>query len=144
MLSVDFFAAAENYFAKMLENLQSQTTKEKHLDIIERHLSEEARELARLLLQGHIDSRGGGDIGATVISADFVTLNHKRKMPRALYTVFGQVNMNRVGYSRRGHHSLFPLDAQLNLPNGSFSYELQQMVTRESIKGSFFDTSFDN
>lgn len=137
MLSVDFFAAAEDYFAKMLENLQSQTTKEKHLDILEQHLSEEARELARLLLQGHIDSRGGGDLGATVISIDFVTLNHKRKMPRTLYTVFGQVKMDRVGYSRRGHHSLFPLDAQLNLPNSSFSYGLQQMVTRESIKGSF-------
>jgi len=84
MLLVDFFAAAENYLAKMLENLQSQTTKEKRLDILEQHLSEEVRELARLLLQGHIDSRGDGDIGAAVILIDFVTLNHKRKMLRTL------------------------------------------------------------
>jgi hypothetical protein len=88
-------------------------------------------------LQGHIDSRGDGDIGAAVILIDFVTLNHKRKMLRTLYTVFGEINVNRIGYSRRGHHSLFPLDAQLNLPNGSFSYGLQEMVIRESIKGSF-------
>lgn len=137
MLSVDFFAAAEDYFIKMLEHLQSQTTKEKPLNILEQHLSEETRELARLLLQGHIDSREGGDIGATVISVDKVKLNHKRKMPRTLYTVFGEIKVNRIGYSRRGHHSLFPLDAQLNLPNSAFSYGLQQMVTRESIKGSF-------
>lgn len=137
MLSVDFFVAAEDYFAKMLENLQKQTTKEKTLDIIEQHLSEEARELARLLLQGHIDSRDGGDIGATVISVDKVKLNYKRKMTRTLYTMFGLIKITRVGYSRRGHHSLFPLDAQLNLPNSSFSYGLQQMITRESIKGSF-------
>jgi len=35
MQSIDFFAAAEKYFAKMLENLQSQVTKENHLDILE-------------------------------------------------------------------------------------------------------------
>lgn len=137
MLSIDLFVAAENHFAKMLENLQSQTAKEKHLDILEDHLSKEARELARLLLQGHIDSRGGGDIGPKVISAEEVELNHRRKMPRTLYTVFGQILINRIGYSRRGHHSLFPLDAQLNLPIGSFSYGLQQMVAIESTKGSF-------
>jgi len=121
----------------MLENLQSQTTKEKPLNILEQHLSEETRELARRIDQGHIDSREGGDIGATVISVDKVKLNHKRKMPRTLYTVFGEIKVNRIGYSRRGHNSLFPLDAQLNLPNSAFSYGLQQMVTRESIKGSF-------
>jgi len=105
MLSVDFFAAAENYFAKMFSILQSQTTKEKRLDILEQHLSEETRELARRIDQGHIDSRGDGDIGAAVISIDKVKLNHKRKMLRTLYTVFGEINVNRVGYSRRGHYS---------------------------------------
>jgi len=103
--------------------------------ILEHQLSEEARELARLLLQ--VDSRGSGDLGTKVISAAQVELNHRRKMPRTLYTVFGQVTINRVGYSRQGHHSLFPLDAQLNLPLGSLSYGLQQMVVRESTKGSF-------
>jgi len=109
-----------------------QTIKERQLDLLEQHFSEEARELARRIDQGHIDSRGGGDIGATVISVDFVTLNHKRKMPRTLYTVFGQVKINRVSYSRRGHYSLFPLDAKAQFA-GSFSYGLQQMVTVDAF-----------
>jgi hypothetical protein len=51
--------------------------------------------------------------------------------------VFGKININRVGYCRPGHHNLFPLDASLNLPRGSFSYGLQQMLAKKVIKGSF-------
>ena len=83
MLSIDFFVAAEDYFAKMLENLQRQTTKEKHLDILEQHLSEEARELARLLLQGHIDSRGGGQ-GYRSIRIKTFKLNELKTYPSKL------------------------------------------------------------
>ena len=137
MQSFDFFAAAERHFTQMVENLQSSVTKENHLNLLEHDLLEESRELARLLLQGHIDLRGLGDVGAVVISAEQVKLNHRRKMPRSLYTVFGKISINRVGYCRPGHHNLFPLDASLNLPRGSFSYGLQQMLAKEVIKGSF-------
>lgn len=132
-----FFVAAEEYFAKMVKSLRGKAAKESHLDNLEYNLSKEARELARLLLQGHIDSRSNTNIGASVISAEGVNLNHKRKMQRHLYTVFGKVNIKRVGYSKRGHNSIFPLDASLNLPSGWFSYGMQQMVAREIAKGSF-------
>jgi hypothetical protein len=58
MQSIDFFVAAEEHFAKIVENLQTQEQTENHLNIVEDDLLEETRELARLLLQGHIDSRG--------------------------------------------------------------------------------------
>lgn len=32
---------------------------------------------------------------------------------------------------------LFPLDAQLNLPNHSYSYSLQKMIALEAIRNSF-------
>ncbi|HIE01149.1 MAG TPA: hypothetical protein EYP59_12820 [Thiotrichaceae bacterium] len=144
MQSIDFFADAENYFAQMVVKLQSQVTKENHLDILEDDLLEETRELARLLLQGHIDSRGFGDIGATVITTEKVKLQNRGKRQRALKTIFGEINLNRLSYSSVGHQSLFPLDAGRYLPRCSFSYGLQQMLVREIITGSFFDTSFDN
>ncbi len=96
MQSIDFFAAAEKYFAKMLENLQSQVTKENHLDILEDDLLGETRELARLLLQGHIDSRGNGDIGTTVISTEKVKLQKRRHTHRSLKTIFGKISLNRL------------------------------------------------
>jgi hypothetical protein len=43
MQSIDFFAAAEKYFAKMMKKLQSQVTKENPLDILEDELLEETR-----------------------------------------------------------------------------------------------------
>jgi len=137
MQSFDFFVAAERHFTQMVENLQSSVTKESHLNILEHDLLEESRKLARLRLQGHIDLRGLGDVGDVVISAEQVKLNHRRKMSRSLYTVFGKISINRIGYCRPRHHNRFPLDASLNLPLGSFSYELQQMLVKEVIKGSF-------
>lgn len=111
MSSIDFFVAAEKYFAKMVENIQNPVIKENHLDIIEDELLRETRELARLLLQGHIDSRGDGEIGAMVISSSKVELSSRRKTSRILKTLFGQVKIIRVSYSHEGHRSLFPLDA---------------------------------
>jgi len=140
MPSIDFFVAAEKYFAKMVENLQNPVIKKNHLDILEDELLKETRELARLLLQGHLDSRGDGDIGAMVISSEKVKLKKRRKTSRVLKTIFGQVKISRVSYSLVGHRSQFPLDASLNLPRGSFSYGLQQMVVQELIKGSFEDS----
>lgn len=121
----------------MVENLRSGTAKESHLDILEHSLSEESRELARLLLQEHIDSRGDGNVGSVIVSAERTELSHRRRTRRTLNTVFGKICVNRVGYSVRGHRSLFPLDASLNLPCGSFSYGLQRMLARETAKGSF-------
>ena len=139
MQFIDFFADAEKYLAQMVVKLQSQVTKENHLDILEDELLEETRELARLLLQGHIDSRSFGDIGATVITTETVKLQKrkKRQRQRVLKTIFGKISINRLSYSSVGHQSLFPLDALLNLPRGSFSYGLQQMLVREIITGSF-------
>lgn len=110
MQSFDFFVAAERHFTQMVENLQSSVTKESHLNILEHDLLEESRKLARLRLQGHIDLRGLGDVGDVVISAEHVKLNHRRKMSRSLYTVFGKISINRVGYCRPRHHNRFPLD----------------------------------
>lgn len=140
MQSIDFFAAAEEHFAKMVENLQTPVKTENHLNIIEDDLLKETRELARLLLQGPIDSRGDGDTGVTVLSTEQVKLQKRRKIQRSLKTVFGKVIINRVSYSSEGHQSLFPLDASLNLPKGSFSDGLQKRVIMETIKGSFEDS----
>lgn len=106
MQSIDFFVAAEEHFAKIVENLQTQVKTENHLNIIEDDLLKETRELARLLLQGHIDSRGDGNAGVTVISTKNVKLQKRRKIQRSLKTLFGFVRINRVSYSSEGHQSL--------------------------------------
>jgi hypothetical protein len=104
------FKEAEEFFSTVALSLQKKEAMKQSLDTIEEGLRSDVRELGRKLLQGHIDSRGNGDIGLEVVTNDNVTLTHKRILPRKLNTVFGTVVINRVGYSSKGRYSLFPLE----------------------------------
>jgi hypothetical protein len=54
-----------------------------------------------------------------------------------LETLFGRVQVRRVGYSARGEGSLYPLDAVLNLPPDAYSDGLRRRVAEEVAKVSF-------
>jgi hypothetical protein len=54
-----------------------------------------------------------------------------------LKTIFGPIDIDRIGYGGRGHQSIHPLDADLQLPERSFSYELQRRLVKAAIQGPF-------
>src|SRR5450631_2448616 len=86
---------------------------------IESQQQTKGREVQRLLLQAHLDRRGDGDVGPTLrISqeAGEVLYNHRRLGTRSLKTIFGSVKIIRMGYSRGGSPSVYPLDRTLALP----------------------------
>jgi hypothetical protein len=90
---------------------------------IEASLETDGRELLRLLLQDHVDNQGSGRVGNAVCGSDGVVRSHKRDHMETGYTsVFGAVRVARTGYSQRGVASLFPRDAQLNLPARGYSH----------------------
>lgn len=131
------FKDAEDFFNSLMLNLQNQELLRQSFDAIEETLRCDVRELGRKLLQGHIDSRGKGDIGPKVVTNDKIALSHKRVLSRKMHTVFGAVTISRVGYSSRNHANLFPLDAIMNLPPNSYSYGLQRLLIQEAVKNSF-------
>ena len=88
----------------------------------------------RLLLQEHLDRRGPGRCEDAVTGADGVERTEQRDHDRKLETVFGTVTVNRVGYGHEGFDSLHPLDAELNLPEQSYSLELRRRVAEEAAK----------
>ena len=105
---------------------------------VEAYLEEEGGELLRLLLQEQWASRGSGRVGDAVCGADGVVRSHKRDhLERSYQSVFGRVQVERTGYGQRGVASLFPLDAQLNLPAQGYSHRLQQRVVRHAVNESF-------
>ncbi len=106
---------------------------------METFLGTEGRELIRTLLEDHIRFRGIGDIGQVVVGADGITRAYRQVRSRALITVFGRVEIQRLGYSSPGTDSIFPLDAALNLPTTMYSYGLRKMVAYEIARGSFHD-----
>jgi hypothetical protein len=66
--------------------------------------------------------------------------SHRRLGTRALTTVFGTVELIRMGYSRPGVPGIFPLDRALALPARSFSYELQRRLVKAAVQGPFLDS----
>jgi len=97
------------------------------LHLVEQQQDPKGREIQRLLLQAHVQLRGAGDVGpalAVVDGESLTLLAHRRWQRRTLKTVFGPIDIDRIGYGGRGHPSIHPLDADLQLPERSFSYEL--------------------
>ena len=63
---------------------------------------------------------------------------HRREgCKRRLETRFGEVILRRRGYGARGLKSVFPLDAELNLPPDKYSHGLRGQLVEEVIRGSF-------
>lgn len=130
------FSDAEGFFAQTKDELECEAGVLKSLHLVENSLQSKGREISRHLLQGYLNSCGNGDIGSEVITSTNIKLTHKRLMSRKIQTFFGTVVLNRIGYSTRGHPSLYPMDAFLELPSSCFSYPLQKFLTSEVAKGS--------
>ena len=107
---------------------------------LERELEKRGRELMRVLLQEHLDSRSPGRCEQPVCGADGIQRSRVRPHDRKLESVFGTVVANRAGYGQEGVESLHPLDAELNLPNELYSLELRHRVAEEAAKNSFDET----
>jgi len=110
---------------------------------IESQQQAKGREVQRLLLQAHLQHRGNGDVGPALQleHADGVVLySHRRLGTRSLTTVFGTVELARMGYSRPSMPSIFPLDKALALPARSFSYELQRRLVKAAVQNPFLES----
>jgi len=101
------------------------------------------RELLRLLLQAHVESRGDGDVGAAIRVCEpnspdgHLIYTHKREHTRHLITIFGEIHVKRIGYSMEGRRNIHPLDEQLQLPGRKYSYEIQRLVVKKAVQGPF-------
>lgn len=129
-------STSEKFF-EMLNHLESEELSGKTHSEVEAYLETEGRELLRSMLQDHLDQRGTGRVGESVHGSDGVVRTHKRDWEIGYQSVFGEVHVKRTGYGQRGTRSLFPLDAQLNLPASSYSHRLQKRVVRKVVKDSF-------
>jgi hypothetical protein len=124
----------------IIDLLRSSETQRLGISAVEELLSTRTRELMCKLLQAHIDSRGPGEAAAPVRGADGVERDRPRLHERELATLFGSVRVRRLGYRAEGVESLHPLDAELNLPQESYSFALRRRAAEEAAKVSFDET----
>jgi hypothetical protein len=128
---------AEQAFAELVSWMRSKAARALPRHEVERLEEEQIREVARRLLQEHINARGPGAVGHAGKRADGQRLTEQRLRERRYVSIFGQVQIHRLAYGAAGARSIVPLDKQLNLPQRSYSYELQKRVTRQGALGPF-------
>ena len=85
--------------------------------------------MQRLLLQAHLQQRGNGDVGPALYlrqqDGEVLAYSHRRLGTRSLTTVFGTVELVRMGYSSVWRTRYLPPGSGAGLlPARSFSYEL--------------------
>ena len=130
-------------FALLEAWLASSRTLQLPLHQIESQQQTRGREVQRLLLQAHLEHRGNGDVGAALCvkqEAGEMLYTRRRLSARSLKTVFGPVQLVRMGYSRAGAPSIYPLDQTLALPARSFSYELQRRLVKAAVQNPFHES----
>jgi len=130
-------------FALLQSWLASSGALQLPLHQIESQQQAKGREVQRLLLQAHLQHRGNGDVGPALLLPQQdgeMLYSHRRLGARSLTTVFGTVDLLRMGYSRPGAPSIFPLDRALALPARSFSYELQRRLVKAAVQNPFLES----
>ena len=123
----------EDLIAQLLSPTAAGLTHSQAEDLIEG----QGREVLRQLLQGWLESRGAGDVGPALVGQDGVQRTQRRLHSRALESLFGTVQVERLGYGAPGQESLHPLDAALNLPEERYSHALRKKVAVEAARSSF-------
>jgi hypothetical protein len=134
------FLKAQGQLADLIAFVQAAPGQGLRIDQIERGLFERLLQLGLSLLTAHVAAHGNGDVGDTATAPDGQAC---RKLPdphdRIYRSVFGPLTIGRAVYgSREGQKIAWvPLDARLGLPEGEFSYLLEDWSQRFCLRGAF-------
>lgn len=134
---LDGFAEAREEYDCMEAYLVSKEARSLTHSELEREIEKRGRELMRRLLEAHLEIRGPGEAVGPVEGSDGVVRDEERLHKRGLETIFGEVEVKRLGYGAEGSQSLHPLDADLNLPAELYSHQVRRRVAEQAAKGSF-------
>ena len=136
-----FFSDAQEQLDLLIDQLKSEHRAESEHGDIENFINKEGHEIMRRLLQGWLDLKADKEEKKDrVTSASGEPLNHVRvATTRALESLFGKVTVTRISYSQIKKTSLFPVDAELNLPVDSYSDGIYYRVCNEAVRVSFDD-----
>lgn len=133
------YVPAREQLERLIDQLEAPDAQQLDHGEVEQMVWSGGQELLRVLLQGHFAQRSEEErMKQRVVGFDGESRSHRRKAcPRELETRFGTVKIHRIGYSGPGLTSLYPLDAQLNLPSDRYSHGMRRQLIAEAITRSF-------
>ncbi len=111
----------------------------KSIDQVERGLWKSMLSLGLTMLDGYVEGQGTGDVGETLTYEDRELKQLESLHDRRYVSVFGELTISRTVYGTREtqKHEVVPLDARLGLPEGDFSYLLQEWNQSFCVQGSY-------
>ena len=138
------FLKAHEQFQILLDFVARASTEQQRLDQAERGLLSGLLVLGGSLLKAFIAGAGDGDCGNTTTAPDGRV---QRRLPeqhsRPYRSIFGTLSIQRYVYGTREGQRIacVPLDARLGMPEGEFSYVLEDWLQRFAVKGSFAEAA---
>ena len=134
-----FFSDAKIQLATLISQLESSDYENVDHGCVETYINEQGNELLRRLFQGWLDKKSANEIQkSSITNANGELLSHVRKQTkRTLTTLFGAVKVCRISYGKSKSKSVFPADAELNLPQDQYSDGVRNRAAKEVIKSSF-------
>ena len=95
---------------------------------VERGLFQRVLGLGLTLLRLFLAEKGTGRDGDEIPLDDGTVLPFRQNRKCDYFSVFGKTDIDRAYYWRKGLEGHFPLDGELNLPERSYSYVLQELA----------------
>lgn len=138
---LDVFADSRARFESLVAMLSgAEATASTHGELEER-LNADGTELLRCLFQDHLRLRAVQEqrVDAVTGSDGVPRTRSERGRTRALATVFGEVEVERIVYRAPGVPGLHPADMALSLPREKHSHGLRRRAALEAVRGSFDD-----
>jgi hypothetical protein len=134
----DAFGRSRERVEEMLSWLGGNETAGLEHAELEAALDVKGRAMLRQFLQDHFDLRAQLEERIDgVVDADGVPRGAVEPGQRRLATIFGEVEIGRLAYRRRGYPNLHPADAVANLPAERHSHGLRRLAALEASRGSF-------
>lgn len=115
-----------NAHLKELEDLIGTATSGNELHVVERDIFDTLLELGRDLLREHIRRRGTGYRGEEITLSDGRCMEYFDDRPKVYHSIFGEIQIPRAYYYSDGDGGFHPLDRELNLPEGKYTYLFQK------------------
>ena len=131
---------ARHQFDALRDFVEQAAQDGQRIDTVEREVFRQLLGLGHTLLSAFVAAQGDGDLGP---QAEMPGGRTVRRLPgphdRRYVSIFGELTIDRVAYGTREGQKIerIPLDERLALPEGDFSYVLEDWGQRLSLKGSF-------
>jgi hypothetical protein len=136
--TTDAFASSRCQFEGVVSFLGTHEAMALEHGALEERLDQESREVFRRLFQDHLVVRAQREQRVEVVdTAGNAHASVEAGHRRTLATVFGQVQVERLAYRKRGEENLHPADASLNLPQEKHSHGLRRWSAIEASRGSY-------